>query len=236
MKLFIDTDWYDMIQDLPKDKQIEIMHAIFAFPNGNSNTNIWNKIIKPQLEQSAKLYKEKSERFAENRKKRWQQKSEQKCEQISDKKSEQISNRYQNVNVNVKENIEDNNSSISTTRAKEENKTRVHNALEVFGNAFRATDAVVGVFDKPDGTKREGIQIKNQRLMAFVKHRFDKRTLEKVSDWAIDHNQRGHTYNASALLKLLCKFQSNIEPAINYNSVQAEYLTFEYKEPKRKEA
>lgn len=99
MKLFIDTNWYDMIQDLSDDKQVEIMRAVFAFPNGDSNTHVWQKIIKPQLEQSAKLYTEKAQRFAENRKKRWKQKSE----QISDKKSEQTSNRCQNVNVNVKE-------------------------------------------------------------------------------------------------------------------------------------
>jgi hypothetical protein len=114
MKLFIDTDWYDMIQDLPKDKQIEIMYAVFAFPNGDSNTHVWKKIIKPQLEQSAKLYVEKAQRFAENRKKRWQQKSE----QISDNKSEQISNRYQNVNVNVNDinnNSRNNNNNLSTT-------------------------------------------------------------------------------------------------------------------------
>ena len=111
----------------------------------------------------------------------------------------------------------------------EENKTKLHDALEIFGNAYKATDAVVGIFERPDGTKREGIQIKNPRLMAFVRHRFDKSTLEKVSDWAIDHNQRGHTYNASALIKLLCKFQSNIEPTINFNYVQSEYLTFEFK-------
>lgn len=149
----------------------------------------------------------------------------------------QIENQNESAYISVSDSVSSiNNSSISTTRAKEENKARVHNALEVFGNAFRTTDAVVGIFDRPDGTQREGIQIKNPRLMAFVRHRFDKRTLEKVSDWAIDHNQRGHTYNASALLKLMCKFQSNIEPAINYNGVQAEYLTFEYQEPKRKEA
>lgn len=230
MKLFIDTEWHDMIQDLPADKQIEIMRAILAFPNGKSDTHIWNKIIKPQLEQSAKLYKEKSDRFAENRKKRWQQKSEQICEQISDKKSEQISNRYQNVNVKENNSRNNNNNNISTTREEKnqiENKAKVHNALEIFGNAFKGTDAVVGIFDRPDGSQREGIQIKNPHLMAFVKHRFDKKTLEKVSDWAIDHNQRGHTYNATSLLKLLCKFQSNIEPSINFNHVQSEYLTFE---------
>lgn len=139
------------------------------------------------------------------------------------------------------------NNNISTTRVNNQNiqnnqknqidnqieKTHIHNALEVFGNSFKASDAVVGVFDKPDGTTHEGIRIKNPRLMAFVRQRFDKSVLSKVSDWAIDHNQRGHTYNATSLLKLLCKFQSNVEPTINFNSVQSEFLTFEYKQPQK---
>lgn len=131
------------------------------------------------------------------------------------------------------------NNNISTTRViknqidNQIEKTRVHNALEVFGNSFKASDAIVGVFDKPDGTTHEGIRIKNPRLMAFVRQRFDKAVLSKVSDWAIDHNQRGHTYNATSLLKLLCKFQSNVEPTINFNNVQAEFLSFEYKQPQK---
>ena len=122
----------------------------------------------------------------------------------------------------IKENIKEN------QIANQNEKPHVHNALEIFGNSFKATDAVVDVFDRPDGTTKHGIRIKNPRLMAFVRQRFDQTTLNKVSDWAISHNQRGRTYNASALLKLLCKFQSNIEPSINYNSVQAQYLSFEY--------
>lgn len=113
---------------------------------------------------------------------------------------------------------------------KEENKVKAHNALEIFGNSFKATDAVVGVFDRPDGTTREGIRIKNPRLMAFVRQRFDKEILNKVSDWAIDHNQRGHTYNATSLLRLLCKFQRDVEPTINFNHVQIEYLNFKFGE------
>lgn len=134
-----------------------------------------------------------------------------------------ITNTIVDTNVNV-----DNKGGVGE-KEKEENKAKVHNMLEICGNAFKATDAVVGVFDRPDGTTREGIQIKNPRLMAFVRQRFDKQVLNKVSDWAIDHNQRGHTYNATSLLKLLCKFQSNVEPTINFNHVQSEYLTFEYK-------
>ena len=138
-----------MIQDLPKDKQVEIMKAVFAFPNGNSDTHVWNKIIKPQLEQSAKLYKEKSERFAENRKKRWQQKSEQICEQISDKKSEQISNRYQNVNVYVKENNNSrkDTSSLSTTHVSKFTPPTLQEVLEY---AKQQTDtAGMGGFSCP---------------------------------------------------------------------------------------
>ena len=156
----------------------------------------------------------------------------------SGQKAIQTQTETETENKNINNNI-----NISTTRAKEnqienqtanQNEKRVHNALEIFGNSFRAVDAVVGVFDRPDGTTREGIQIKNPRLMAFIRQRFDRATLDKVSDWAIDHNQRGHTYNASALIKLLCKFQTDIEPAINYNAVQAQYLTFE--PAQRKEA
>ena len=108
-------------------------------------------------------------------------------------------------------------------------KPYTHNALEIFGNSFKATDAVVDAFNQPDGTTKNGIRIKNPRLMAFVRQRFDNKILEKVSKWAIAHNQRGYTYNASSLLKLFCKFQKDVEPAINYNQVQSEYLTFEYK-------
>lgn len=139
--------------------------------------------------------------------------------QDTDKDIEQEYNKYNNNN--------------KYNNTCEENKNRVHNTLEVFGNAFKATDAVVGVFDRPDGTTREGIQIKNPRLMAFIRQRFDQETLNRVSEWAIDHNQRGHTYNATALLKLLCKFQSNVEPTINFNHVQSEYLTFEIKGEKK---
>lgn len=129
MKLFVDTEWYDMIQDLPRDKQIEIMTAILAYPNGNSDTSLWQKVIRPKLDKSAHLYTQKTQRLAEARQKRWQQISEQISEQKSNQKSEQISNRNQNrchdeeedvyVNVEVKEinNSRNNTTKLSTTRA-----------------------------------------------------------------------------------------------------------------------
>lgn len=142
------------------------------------------------------------------------------------KTNEEENQKNQNIQKNQNTQTETKTETEININNNNNNISRVHNALEIFGNSFKATDAVVGIFDRPDGTCKQGIQIKNPHLMAFVKKRFDKRTLEKVSDWAIDHNQRGHTYNAAALLKLLCKFQSNFEPKISYNSVQSEYLTF----------
>ena len=148
-----------------------------------------------------------------------------------DKNQDEIQVDNQDKNQDTDKDIYNNsrNNIYNNNTTHEENKAKAHNALEIFGNSFKATDAIVGVFDRPDGTTKEGIRIKNPRLMAFVRQRFDKQVLNKVSDWAIDHNQRGHTYNATALLKLLCKFQSNVEPTINFNHVQSEYLTFEYK-------
>ena len=135
-----------------------------------------------------------------------------------------------NINNNNKLSGINNNISTTRTRANEDKKLLTpHNMLEIFGNSLKGTDAVVDVFEKSDGTTKEGIRIKNLALLAFVRQRFNKKTLERVSDWAIDHNQRGYTYNASSLLKLFCKFQRDIEPTINYNHVQLEYLKFDYK-------
>lgn len=98
--------------------------------------------------------------------------------------------------------------------------------IKIIGNAYKAADAVIVAGKTESGKIYEGIQIKNHNLLKFVRQRFDKKTLERASDWAIDHQQHGYTYNANALLKLLCKFQRDCEPDINFNFVQAEYLNF----------
>lgn len=103
-------------------------------------------------------------------------------------------------------------------------KDDVDNVINIFAKSFRSVDAIVGVFDN-NGNKNEGIKINNQRLLAFIKNRFDKRATENAKNWAIDH-QSGKTYNAQALLRLLCKFQRDYEPSINFNYVQNEYVDF----------
>lgn len=237
-------DWAGAMDYIAESEQVKIFQAILMFPSIDlTDSAFWQKTIKPDLEQQYKTFIESCQKKAIGIRKRWEnEKSIDMNTNVIDNytdvidKDSPLKNKIKNKN-----NVEEQNKNTSTTRTKENQianqneKARVHNALEIFGNSFRATDAVVGIFEKPDGTTREGIQIKNPHLMAFVRQRFDKATLVKASDWAIDHNQRGHTYNASSLLKLLCKFQTNIEPAINYNSVQAQYLTFEYQN-ERKEA
>lgn len=99
--------------------------------------------------------------------------------------------------------------------------------IHMLGNSYKAVDAVIVAGKTPTGKTYEGIQIKNKRLLQFVKKRFNKNIIQKASDWAIDHNQHGYTYNASKLLQLLCKFQRDYEPAINYGFVQAEYMSFQ---------
>ena len=50
MKLLIDTEWFEVIKDLSVEKQQEVLNAILNYPNGHSDTNIWNKVIFPALE------------------------------------------------------------------------------------------------------------------------------------------------------------------------------------------
>lgn len=240
-------DWAGAMDYISESEQVKIFQAILMFPSVDLiESAFWQKTIKPDLEQQYKTFIESCQKKAIGIRKRWEN------EKSIDMNTNVIDN-YTNVidkdsplknKIKNKNNVEEEDNNISTTRINNQNnqknqidnqieKTRIHNALEVFGNSFKATDAVVDIFDRPDGTTREGIRIKNPRLMAFVRQRFDSNVLSKVSDWAIDHNQRGHTYNATSLLKLLCKFQSNVEPTINFNSVQAEYLTFEYKQPQK---
>lgn len=50
MKILIDTDWFEVIKDLPVKKQQEVLTAILTYPDGDSDTYIWKKVIFPALE------------------------------------------------------------------------------------------------------------------------------------------------------------------------------------------
>ncbi|MBR4420185.1 MAG: hypothetical protein IKT32_04830 [Clostridia bacterium] len=218
-------DWAGILSYLSDKEKIEILTALFKYPSEISEkcqSAFWKEVIKPDLDLQYQAFTESCKAKSRGVRNRWGKISITDVEDMN-----KTSIRY-GIDTEREREGEDE-SKKENEDGKEEKKAKTHNMLEIVGNSFKATDAVVGVFDRPDGTTKEGIQIKNPRLMAFVRHRFDKQVLNKVSDWAIDHNQRGHTYNATALLKLLCKFQTDVEPTINFNHVQAEYLTFEYK-------
>lgn len=149
MKLLIDTEWFDILQDLPEEKRVEVMGAILSYPNGNSDTNLWRKVILPKLQQQESVYNKKVQVFAENRQKRYTKKSEQISTQISMQKSEQISDRCENVIVNedvnvIDKNIVENVKKKNTTREKDENKSLyveiknflTHNLSKTFNREF----------------------------------------------------------------------------------------------------
>lgn len=218
----IRPDWGGVLSYISDKEKAEILTAIIKYPTIECKSAFWNEVIKPDLDIQYEEFKKACEAKSRGIRNRWGKIS------ITDVEDKNNITKTYDIDTE-REREEEEESKKESEVEKEEKKAKVHNALEIFGNSFKATDAVVGVFDRPDGTTREGIQIKNPHLMAFVRQRFDKQVLNKVSNWAIDHNQRGHTYNATALLKLLCKFQRDIEPTINFNHVQAEYLSFQPK-------
>lgn len=66
MKLLINTEWFAAMQDLPRKKQIEILEAILDYPNRESKTNLWQRVIKPQLETGSIQYYNKLKNLKQN--------------------------------------------------------------------------------------------------------------------------------------------------------------------------
>ena len=219
-------DWAGILSYLSDKEKIEILTALFKYPSEiseNCQSAFWKEVIKPDLDLQYQAFTESCKAKSRGVRNRWGKISITDVEDMN-----KTSIRY-GIDTEREREEESKKENEDEKIISAENKIKAHNALEVFGNSFKAADAVVTAGVSANGTPYEGIQIKNKRLMAFVRQRFDKDIIRKVSDWAIDHNQRGHTYNASALLKLLCKFQTDAEPTINFNHVQSEYLTFDYK-------
>ena len=223
MKILIDTDWFAAIQDLAPNKQKEVMNAILNYPNGSSDTNLWKKTILPNLEKGRIAYYNKIQNLKQNNPQKTNKK-------ITDSDIGSVS--VSDTDTTIREDISIENSNKGGVGEKEKGENKKPEKLStdvihMLGNSYKAVDAVIVAGRTESGKVYEGIQIKNKRLLQFVKKRFNKNIIQKASDWAIDHNQHGYTYNASKLLQLLCKFQRDYEPAINYGFVQAEYMSFE---------
>ena len=106
MKLLIDTNWFAMIQDLPYRKQKDVLCAILDYPNRDSDTNLWKKVIKPALEKEKTIYENK----CENLKQANTQKTKKKItDSDTDSDTDSYSNSKSNNNIYNIYNIQDNN-------------------------------------------------------------------------------------------------------------------------------
>ena len=106
MKLLIDTNWFATIQDLPYRKQKDVLCAILDYPNRDSNTNLWKKVIKPALEKEKTIYENK----CENLKQANTQKTKKKItDSDTDSDTDSYSNSESNNNIYNIYNIQDNN-------------------------------------------------------------------------------------------------------------------------------
>lgn len=66
MKLLIDTKWFAAIKDLAPKKRQEVIEAILDYPNKESDTHLWQNVIKPDLERGAIAYFNKINHLKQN--------------------------------------------------------------------------------------------------------------------------------------------------------------------------
>jgi hypothetical protein len=58
MKVLVDTDWTDLIDDLPAEKQAEVFLCILHYPDKHSELKVWN-FIKKRIEHDRASYENK---------------------------------------------------------------------------------------------------------------------------------------------------------------------------------
>lgn len=110
MKLLIDTNWFAMIQDLPYRKQKDVLCAILDYPNRDSDTNLWKKVIKPALEKEKTIYENKCENLKQaNTQKTKKKITESDTESDTESGADSYSNSKSNNNIYNIYNTQDNN-------------------------------------------------------------------------------------------------------------------------------
>lgn len=224
MKLLIDTNWFAMIQDLPYKKQKDVLCAILDYPNRDSDTNLWKKVIKPALEKEKNIYENK----CENLKRANTQKTKKKITEsdtVSDTVSgtDSYSNSKSNNNIYInnnnnnnsrnlipENNTQDNNklsgisNNLSTTHASEEDRT-----LEIQFNTFWE------VFPKQ---RKAGKTKPRQKFFQIVKSK--QATAEQLIKAAEDYAKsdtviRGYAKEPYSWLlneRYLCDYTTQIRP------------------------
>lgn len=90
MRVLIETDWADIIDDLSDEQKLEILDCILHYPEKSCDIKCWN-FFRKQIERDQTTYQNRCKGISVGRKSRWPQ-SEDKPEQIA-KQSEQIENK-----------------------------------------------------------------------------------------------------------------------------------------------
>lgn len=199
MKLLIDTNWFAMIQDLPYKKQKDVLCAILDYPNKDSDTNLWKKVIKPSLEKEKIIYENK----CENLKRANAQKTKKKItdsDTVSNTDSDTVSpsnsNIYNIYNNNSRNlipdiNTQDNNklsgisNNIYTTRANEE-KTKEN--FDIFWESYTPVKASDG-YVVAKGSKKVSFEKYSRIIKSGVKPEDILKGLKAYIDFCQRYNR-----------------------------------------------
>ena len=76
MRVLIDTDWADILDELSSEKKLEIFDCILRYPEKTSTIRIWN-FIKKQIEHDQTTYRNRCKGLSVARKNRYPMQSEQ---------------------------------------------------------------------------------------------------------------------------------------------------------------
>lgn len=215
MKILIDTDWFAMIQDLAPDKRQEVINALLEYPNGHSDTQLWNKVIYPALEKGRIAYYNKISHLKN-------QKPQKTAKNFLDTSNgtivdtsidtsngttirEDISNINNNNNINNINNTGiDNKGGVGekegreyTPEEKAANKEKAHQIIQQIAQvAKRQPDQVSITYNNV---------IVHGLLGMFLKDNFGEDTVTRARDWMIDHVP-GQNWNADKIIKLMCRW------------------------------
>lgn len=100
---------------------------------------------------------------------------------------------------------------------KDKNKKAFEVALKNAVGSLTAQDVVVSI---------DTVEFKNPKLQIFVSERFDTSIQNKWADWIIDHKEAGTKLSTEWVLKLLTKFQMDLEPEIKFENIKTEWANF----------
>lgn len=210
MKILIDTDWFAMIQDLAPDKRQEVINALLEYPNGHSETQLWNKVIFPALEKGRIAYYNKISHLKN-------QKPQKTAENFLGTSNGTIVDTSIDTSIDtsngttIREDINNiNNTGIDNKGGVGEKEEREFTPEEKAANRKKAQQIIQ---QTAQVTKRQPDQVSityndvivHGLLGKFLKQNFGNDTVTRARDWMIDH-VAGQNWNADRIIKLMCKW------------------------------